>query len=95
MLAVICFENVRFWCLSESRRSSSALAMRSIGEVPPHERTGHQNWPASYAECRANVVQMRVENLQRPKVTLVAFHESTNALIDLKDVITQSLVAKQ
>ena len=32
--------------------------MRSIGEVPSHEKTGHQNWPASYAECRANVVQM-------------------------------------
>ena len=23
--------------------------MRSIGEVPSHEKTGHQNWPASYA----------------------------------------------
>ena len=32
--------------------------MRSIGEVPPHETTGHQNWPDSYAEYRANVVQV-------------------------------------
>ena len=38
--------------------NADKVPQRSTGEVPPHEKTGHQNWPASYAECRANVVQM-------------------------------------
>ena len=30
----------------------------SMGSAFHYTKTGHQNWPASYAEYRANVVQM-------------------------------------
>ena len=58
MSAVICFENVRFSAFLNAVKVLQHLismgnAFHRLG--PPHEKTGHQNWPSSYAEYRANV----------------------------------------
>ena len=51
---------VPFWTPTNFRSTWYQWAVRSIIEVQPHEMTGHQNWPASYVEHRANVVQMNM-----------------------------------
>ena len=66
---------VPFWKPTKFRSTWYQWAMSSIGEVPPHEKTGHQNWPTSYAECRANVVQMNAcsdERLRRMAWSMVS-----------------------